>query len=81
MHTSTMTRKGQITIPSDLRKALGLRAGQQVTFSRAENALVITPIEEDITAMFGLLKAERSVSLEEMDEAVAEMAKDLNDRA
>jgi len=81
MHTSTVTSKGQITIPADLRKSLGLRPGQQVRFSRAENTLVITPVEDDVTATFGLLKAERGVSLEEMDEAVAEMAKDLNDRA
>ena len=76
-----MTSKGQITIPADLRKALGLRPGQQVTFSRAENVLLITPLEEDITATFGLLKAAGGVFLVEMDEAVAQMAKDLNDRA
>jgi AbrB family looped-hinge helix DNA binding protein len=81
MHTSTVTSKGQITIPADLRKSLGLRPGQQVTFSRTENALLITPMEDDVTATFGLLKAEHGVSLQEMDEAVAEMAKDLNDRA
>lgn len=81
MRTSTVTSKGQITIPADLRKSLGLRPGQQVTFSRTENALIITPVEDDVTATFGLLKAKRGVSLEKMDEAIAEMAKDLNDRA
>ncbi|HEX5478777.1 MAG TPA: AbrB/MazE/SpoVT family DNA-binding domain-containing protein [Dehalococcoidia bacterium] len=31
-HVSVMTRKGQITVPADIRRALGLREGDQVAF-------------------------------------------------
>ena len=36
MATSTLTSKGQITIPQSVREALGLQAGDKVDFVREE---------------------------------------------
>jgi len=33
-HTSVVTRKGQITIPADLRRELGITIGDQIDFER-----------------------------------------------
>ena len=41
-----------------------------------DNIITIIPVEEDISAAFGLLKATKTVSLEQMDAAVIESACD-----
>jgi antitoxin PrlF len=40
-----VTEKGQITIPKELRDALGIGAGTEVTFERADDALVVRKVE------------------------------------
>lgn len=41
MSEATVTSKGQITIPADIRKALGLNAGERVVFTRLEDGTTI----------------------------------------
>jgi AbrB family looped-hinge helix DNA binding protein len=44
---STMTSKGQITVPKDLRDRLGLQAGSAVDFSlSADGAIVLRPVSK-----------------------------------
>jgi len=38
---TTLTSKGQVTIPKPLREYLGLKAGSSVTFERLENGGVV----------------------------------------
>ena len=76
MQTSSITSKGQVTIPAQIRKSLELTEGQKVRFSFKDNVITITPVEEEISAVFGLLKATRAVSLEQMDEAITKSACD-----
>lgn len=74
MQTTNITAKGQITIPADIRKSLHLMAGQKVSVSCENNVITITPIQNDISAVFGMLKATKSVSFAQMDEAIAQAA-------
>lgn len=71
MHT-TLTSKGQVTIPADIRKQLGLEAGDQVEFIKDDGKFYIVRKENRIEAAFGLFKAKKSVTLEEMDKAIEE---------
>lgn len=41
MHKSTVTRKGQITIPAELRRDLGIEVGDEVTFLRIGDTLML----------------------------------------
>ena len=41
MKTSTMTVKGQVTVPKDLRDAFGWRVGDEVAFLREEDGVKI----------------------------------------
>ena len=41
MKTSTMTVKGQVTVPKDLRDAFGLKVGDEVAFLREEDGVKI----------------------------------------
>ena len=38
---ATMTSKGQITIPAEIRKAMGLHAGERVVFTRLDDGTTV----------------------------------------
>jgi len=42
-HYSTMTSKGQLTVPQEIRKRLGLEVGDRVEFVVEEGRTVIRP--------------------------------------
>lgn len=73
MSRSTVTSKGQITIPAEVRRELGLHAGSRVDFIWVEPGVfefrVKTGSIQDLKGMFG--PRDRIVTLEEMDEAIA----------
>jgi AbrB family looped-hinge helix DNA binding protein len=72
MPTATVTSKGQITIPKEVRDALGLESGHQVSFRLREDGVVeMHPETEDLMSLFGVLRPSvRGVTLEDMDEAI-----------
>lgn len=55
MSNSTLTSKGQTTIPLDVREALGLRPGMRLIFEVSGGTAVIRPQPEALSA-FGVLK-------------------------
>ena len=66
-----------MTIPKPVREALEIRTGDRLAFNvRADGTVEIHVVTGDIRALRGLLKAQRSVSLEEMEAAVASGATD-----
>lgn len=72
MTTSTMTTKGQVTIPLDVRRRLGLSAGDRIEFVELESGtFAIKPAIDDVRSLKGLLrKPARPVSIEDMTAAV-----------
>ncbi|MFZ2504444.1 MAG: AbrB/MazE/SpoVT family DNA-binding domain-containing protein [Nocardioides sp.] len=72
MSIGTMTSKGQITVPKDVRLALGLSAGSRVIFTRnAEGDYVIRATERAAAELAGALKFSGSpLSLSDMEDAV-----------
>ena len=69
-----MTSKGQITVPKDVRLKLGLRPGDRVRFIVEDDGRVrLLPAKRDISELVGMLpKPKRALTLEEMDEAIAQ---------
>ena len=74
MHTSRITSKGQVTIPAAMRKTLGLIPGNRITFRLDGDHILLEAVKDDITVAFGMLDADRHVSVEEMGEAAAKGA-------
>lgn len=74
MDTSTVTQKGQVTIPIGIRQSLGLRTGDRVSFVREADGVRVRPVEQKVSAAFGLVKARRGASLEDMHKAVRKRA-------
>jgi len=76
MPLATLTSKGQITIPSSVRKKLHLHAGDKIDFSLVgEHEVLMRPVVKDVDTVFGCLKQASNgttASVEEMDEAIAE---------
>ena len=75
MQASTLTAKGQVTIPADVRKQLGLQPGDRVGFIVEGGEVRLVRKESRIEAAFGICKVDRSVSVEEMDEIVKQRAR------
>ena len=74
MATSTLSSKGQITVPKLIREHLHVVEGDQVDFAIAANGDVITHrINGSISALAGLLHRpdREAVSREKMDQAIA----------
>ncbi len=73
MSTATLTTKGQITIPVDVRRALNVEAGDRVEFVQIEpgrfEVLAATRSVCELKGRFG--KPKRTVSIEEMNAAIA----------
>ncbi len=56
---ATVTTKGQLVIPSKLRRKYAIREGTQVAFVEEENRLVLQPLTpEFIRTLRGSLKGE-----------------------
>lgn len=72
MTTSTLTTKGQVTIPLDVRRRLGLSAGDRIEFVELENGtFAIKPAIDDVRSLKGLLrKPARPVSIADMKAAI-----------
>lgn len=72
---ATMTSKGQLTIPKELRELLGLKAGDRVEFvPRDDGAVTLRRAKiQSITDLFGILPAGSvPATVEEMDELIGE---------
>lgn len=75
MATSTLTSKGQVTIPKKIRERLGLRVGARLEFwIDAGGKLVVEPESEGrfgrVPGLLHHLAGECPVSFEEMDGAI-----------
>jgi AbrB family looped-hinge helix DNA binding protein len=74
MIESSITKKGQTTLPKPVRETLGLRAGDRVRYLISDNEVRILPVRS-IGRLFGVLRHEGSaVTVEEMEQAVADGA-------
>jgi len=72
MSTATLTAKGQVTIPAEVRKRMGLDTGDRIEFVELESGrFLIMPAIDDVRSLKGLLrKPGRKVSIEDMNDAV-----------
>nr|WP_315184190.1 AbrB/MazE/SpoVT family DNA-binding domain-containing protein [uncultured Albidiferax sp.] len=73
MTTATISSKGQITIPADVRQAMQVDTGDRVEFVELEPGryefVAATRSVGQLKGMFG--KAVKTVTIEEMNQAIA----------
>jgi AbrB family looped-hinge helix DNA binding protein len=73
---ATLSAKGQVTIPKEMRDLLDLRAGDQLIYSVVDGEIVLTPKNIDLKDLAGLLGCPPNgpATLEEIDQAVVKSA-------
>lgn len=74
MATATLTSKGQVTIPVQVRSELGIDAGDRIEFVKiGKGEFNIVAATRSVRELKGLFRGRRSkpVSIEEMDAAIA----------
>ena len=77
MPTSTLTSKGQVTIPKQVRDHLQLKTGDRLEFIvEPEGRVILRPATADLSALDGLLdrSGRPAVSVEAMHRAVESAA-------
>ncbi len=75
MPTSTLTSKGQVTVPKQIRDLLKLKTGQKLEFRViGEGQVLIRPRNRDVARLKGLFKTPRGrrVTVRQMNAAVAD---------
>ena len=74
MLNSTVTSKGQVTIPKKIREFINVRTLDKIIFTPVEDGKVlITARQKSAYELFGMLKnrrQDRPVSLKEMDSTI-----------
>ena len=74
MIESSITVKGQTTLPKAVRESLAVKAGDKVRYVILDEGVLIMPVRST-SRLFGRLKYDGpAVSLEAMDRAVADGA-------
>jgi len=71
MLSSSVTTKGQVTIPIELRERFGIKPGDRVGFVDEGDRIVLRRRETAIEAVFGIVKAGKGVTLDDMEAAIA----------
>lgn len=83
MPTATITSKGQITLPREVREHLHVREGDRVEFEiQRDGDVRVRPVTGSVEELFGMLRrpGAPSRSLEEIDDGIAALARDENER-
>ncbi len=75
MPNSTLTSKGQLTLPKAIRERLNVRPGDRVEFRvNRKGQVLVEAATVDLLTLRGRLKARRRLSVEEMDKAIRRAA-------
>ncbi|HLI52311.1 MAG TPA: AbrB/MazE/SpoVT family DNA-binding domain-containing protein [Thermomicrobiaceae bacterium] len=69
-HLTVITRKGQVTIPADIRRSLDLHEGDAVAWVEEEGAIKLIPARFTLETAFGSVEPRRTP--EDFDELLRE---------
>lgn len=62
MKTYTITRKGQVTIPAEIREKMKIRPGDKITYEKTVAGILLKPSTKDMLDDFGFLKGREKPS-------------------
>jgi antitoxin PrlF len=71
---TVVTRKGQVTIPVDIRRALGIKEGDKVAFVVEDNQVKLTPKGSVVEQTAGALKSDIPALTPQEERDAAEQA-------
>lgn len=69
MQKSTMSTKGRIVIPSNIRKRYGLKPGAKIRFIERGNEIILQPVTRTfLRSVHGMLASKTSATKELLEE-------------
>jgi antitoxin PrlF len=83
MTMSTITSKGQTTIPINIRNYLNLQAGDKLEFIMLEKGKVmLVPATSDISELEGFLpRPKKIISISDMEKAIKKRGSELGNKS
>ncbi|MBI4895661.1 MAG: AbrB/MazE/SpoVT family DNA-binding domain-containing protein [Candidatus Aenigmarchaeota archaeon] len=73
---ATLTSKGQVTIPKQIREHFGLKEGNKIVFIEKANEIVIRPKIENALQKLKELRKTMKIDESEIDKMIEESKKD-----
>lgn len=70
MFMSKVSRKGQATIPKEIREYLRIREGDRVAFVQKNNEVMIRPVKETLLDIRGSVKVEEPQDFQKIRKVV-----------
>ena len=64
--TTTITQRSQVTVPAEVRRVLGVKPRDKVTFTIADGEVRLKPVSYSLESAYGSVKPSRG--LEDFDE-------------
>ncbi|WP_263792431.1 AbrB/MazE/SpoVT family DNA-binding domain-containing protein [Salinibacter sp.] len=58
MNTAKVGRRGQLTLPKDIREELDIEEGQRVAFVRRGGSISLLPLNESLSNHYGSIEVE-----------------------
>jgi len=82
MPSATLSSKGQLTVPKDVRDDLKLKEGDKVEFEKLDGRYIIRPRNRSALEFAGILhrKGQKAMTVEQMDDAVSQELAEDNER-
>lgn len=80
---ATLTSKGQVTVPKEIRDALNLDSGAKLDFSlQPDGSVNVRPMKNSVASLFGILKRPggKAFSIEEQKGSVGRALAEKHDR-
>ena len=74
---ATITSKGQVTVPKNIRDQLNIQAGTQLDFTlNNDGTICVRPLNRTALSIVGILKrpGQKAVTIEQMNDTIAEAA-------
>ncbi|MEK7595478.1 MAG: AbrB/MazE/SpoVT family DNA-binding domain-containing protein [Patescibacteria group bacterium] len=75
IYNTTLTQKGRVTIPIEIRKKLDIKPFEKVTFSMTNNQVVLTQAK-NFLSFKGSVKSSRTYSPVQADKTVLKLLKE-----
>lgn len=66
----TMSSQGQVTLPVEVRQRLGLGDGAKLDVVVGDDRIELVPVKEPLESLRGILKPQRSLSLDQIEAAI-----------
>lgn len=77
MAVVTVSTKGQIIIPAEIRKRYNIKQGDRLVLREIDGKLVLVPLgEKPLAGLYGALRGKTSLTLALAKEHAAEIAKE-----